>query len=94
MDLNEKENSGRTLRDAAEETLSRSSDTMPELKDKTLEEIIQNEELKRVQLELEHYKEKYKNRQAVEATSTSVVFVVISTNYRIIEDIYNRQTLL
>jgi hypothetical protein len=60
MDLNEKENSGRTLRDAAEETLSRSSDTMPELKDKTLEEIIQNEELKRVQLELEQYKEKYK----------------------------------
>jgi two-component system, cell cycle sensor histidine kinase and response regulator CckA len=71
--LDESSNSENALRHSAEEKLSKSSYTMPEVKDKTPEEIIhelqvhqielemQNEELKRVKLELEQCKDKYQD---------------------------------
>jgi two-component system, cell cycle sensor histidine kinase and response regulator CckA len=72
-DLNDDDKSVSILIHSAEEKLSKSSDTIPELKDKTPEDIIhelqvhqieletQNEELKRVQLELEQSKDKYQD---------------------------------
>ncbi len=72
MDLDETGSSASILRHRAEEKLSRSPDTTQELEGKTPEEIIhelqvhqielemQNEELKRVQLELEESRDKYK----------------------------------
>ena len=66
-------NSDCVLRDAAEDKLRRSQNVSSELKDKTPEAIIhelhvhqieperQNEELKRVQLELEEFRDKYQD---------------------------------
>ena len=71
MDLNENANSGSALRDLAEDQLGKSLDVSSELKDLTSEKIIhelqvhqielemQNEELKRVQLELEKSRDNY-----------------------------------
>jgi PAS domain-containing protein len=73
IDLDETGSSASILRHSAEEKLSKSSDATQELKDKTSEEIIhelhvhlielemQNEELKRVQLELEESRDKYQS---------------------------------
>ena len=73
MDLNENGSNESILRHLAEGKLSRSPDTTQELEEKTPEEIIhelhvhqielelQNEELKRVQLELEGVKNKYQD---------------------------------
>ena len=71
MDLNENANSGSALRDLAEDQLGKSLDVSSELKDLTSEKIIhelqvhqielemQNDELKRVQMELEESRDKY-----------------------------------
>ena len=71
MDLNENANSGSALRDLAEDQIGKSLDVSSELKDLTSEKIIhelqvhqieremQNEELKRVQLELEKSRDNY-----------------------------------
>ena len=72
-DMDETGSSASILRHRSEGKLSRSPDTTQELKEKTSEEIIhelhvhqielelQNEELKRVQLELEGVKNKYQD---------------------------------
>jgi two-component system cell cycle sensor histidine kinase/response regulator CckA len=74
MDLDETGSSASILRHRAEGKLSRSPDTTQELEGKTHEEIIhelqvhqielemQNEELKRVQLELEESRDKYQDK--------------------------------
>ena len=74
MDLNENGSNESILRHLAEGKLSRSPDTTQELKEKTPEEIIhelhvhqiememQNEELKRVQRELEESRSNYQGK--------------------------------
>ena len=73
IDLDENISSETALRFAAEKKLSKSPNTTQELKEKTPEEIIhelqvhqielemQNEELKRVQLELEDSRDKFQD---------------------------------
>jgi PAS domain S-box-containing protein len=97
-DLDENKSSETALRAAAKKKLSKSSDTPPELKEKTPEEIVhelqvyqielemQNEELKRVELELEKSRDEYRDKYRDLYDFAPVGYLTL-TRKGIIEDI-------